>query len=382
MPHMYGSGFPTIETAILGNGNLWLLLALVFLKPIATSFTLGSGNSGGVFAPSLFIGAMLGATLGQVFEMLFPTISGSPGAYALVGMAAVFAATARAPLTAMLIVFEMSNDYLIILPLMVAGISACYLAQWLHPESIYTLKLSKRGIHFSEGRDMDIMQGVKVSEVMKENPTTIHKDRPLTELFALFQESNLHGFPVMSNDSKLYGIVTLQDLHRAQTSESFSSRNMTVKDVATLHPITMFPDEPIWTAIQKMAPRDLARLPVVSRDGSGTLIGLISRSDILRAYDVGIVRKQRGKIEEKQLALRDLKENGFAEFVLKEEDRFYLLEVKDLHLPETMNIVSIKRAGNIIIPRGHTVLQSGDVLTFFGRLHDIEQVRKSMKDKR
>ena len=375
MPHMYGSGFGVIETAIQGNGSFWLLLALVFLKPIATSFTLGSGNSGGVFAPSLFIGAMFGATMGQIFEILFPSISGSSGAYALVGMAAVFAATARAPLTAILIVFEMSNDYLIILPLMVAGISACYFAQWIHPESIYTLKLSKRGIRFSEGRDMDIMQGVKVNEVMKVHPKTIHKDRPLTELFALFQESNLLGFPVMKDDSKLYGIVTLQDLHRAQSNEGFSSRNMTVEDVAIVDPITIFPDEPIWVAIQKMAPRDLARLPVVSRDGTGKLLGVISRSDILRAYDVGIVRKQRGKIVEKHFSLRTLKENGFVEFVLKEEDDFNQKEVKDLLLPETMNIVSIKRAGRIIIPRGHTRLQSGDVLTFFGRLHDIEQVK-------
>ena len=110
---------------------------------------------------------MLGGAMGYLFQNLFPEIAGSPGAYALVGMAALFSATARAPLTAMLIVFEMSNDYLMILPLMVAGITATYFAQWLHPESIYTLKLAKRGIRFAEGRDMDIMQGVKVQEVMR-----------------------------------------------------------------------------------------------------------------------------------------------------------------------------------------------------------------------
>jgi chloride channel protein, CIC family len=378
IPHMYGSGFSFISTAITGHGGLWVLLLLVFLKPLATSFTLGSGNSGGVFAPSLFIGAMLGGTMGHLFEIWFPSISGGAGAYALVGMAAVFSATARAPLTAMLIVFEMSNDYLIILPLMVAGVTACYFAQWLHPESIYTLKLSKRDIRFAEGRDMDIMQGVRVSEVMKVNPVTIHKDKPLYELMSLFQESNFLGFPVLSDYSKLYGIVTLQDIHKLQSQEDFSPKNMTVKDVAIESPITVFPDEPIWAAIQKMAPRDLARLPVIDRDGSQTLLGVISRSDILRAYDVGIVRKQRGQILEGQTSLRSMKENGFVEFVLKEDDNCSMAQVKDLPLPKTVNLVSIRRGGSIIIPRGNTRLQSGDVVTVFGKLSDVHKIKDLM----
>lgn len=375
LPHMYGSGFGFIETALQGSGGLWILLLLVFLKPLATSFTLGSGNSGGVFAPSLFIGAMFGGAMGHLFELWFPEISGGAGAYALVGMAAVFSATARAPLTAMLIVFEMSNDYLIILPLMVAGVTACYFAQWLHPESIYTLKLSKRGIRFSEGRDMDIMQGVLVSEVMKINPVTIHKDKPLSELMGLFQESNILGFPVLKDYSKLCGIVTLQDIHKLQMNEDFSPRNMKVEDVAIVNPITVYPDEPIWVAIQKMAPRDLARLPVIDRDGSNTLLGVISRSDILRAYDVGIVRKQREQIVEGQTSLRTLKENGFVEFVLKEEDNCNRAQVKDLPLPQTINLVSIRRGGQVIIPRGNTRLQSGDVVTVFGRLADVNNLK-------
>ncbi len=375
LPHMYGSGFGYIETALQGNASLWILVLLIFLKPLATSFTLGSGNSGGVFAPSLFIGAMFGGAMGHVFELWFPSISGGAGAYALVGMAAVFSATARAPLTAMLIVFEMSNDYLIILPLMIAGVTACYFAQWLHPESIYTLKLSKRGIRSSEGRDMDIMQGVSVSEVMKLNPVTIHKDKPISELMALFQESNILGFPVLKDYYKLFGIVTLQDLHRAQSREDFSSRGLKVEDVTIESPITVFPDEPIWVAIQKMAPRDLARLPVVDRDGTGTLLGVISRSDILRAYDVGIVRKQRGQIVESQISLRNLKENGFVEFVLKEEDNCNKARVMDLPLPDTVNLVSLKRGGSIIIPRGHTQLQSGDVVTVFGKLDDVNGMK-------
>jgi CIC family chloride channel protein len=375
IPHMYGSGFPFIEAAIQGNAPLWILLILIFLKPLATSFTLGSGNSGGVFAPSLFTGAMLGGAMGHLFSYWFPSIGNNTGAFALVGMAALFSATARAPLTAMLIVFEMSNDYFMILPLMVAGVTASYFSQWLHPESIYTMKLAKRGVRFSEGRDMDIMQGVKISEVMKSKPVTIHKDAPLSEVMALFQETNILGFPVLADDNKLWGIITLQDVHRAQSEGNFSSKGLKVADLAVEDPITVFPDEPIWLAIQKMSPRDLARLPVVARDGSGRLCGIISRSDILRAYDVGIVRRQRGQIVEHQVELRKSKENGYVEFVLKEEDTCSNAMVKDLSLPETINMVSIKRGDQILIPRGHTQLNVGDVITVYGRLKDIDGIR-------
>ncbi len=378
LPHMYSSGFGFIEMALQGNVTLWILALLVILKPLATSFTLGSGNSGGVFAPSLFIGAMFGGAMGLLFEAWFPAISGGAGAFALVGMAAVFSATARAPLTAMLIVFEMSNDYNIILPLMVAGVTACYFAQWLHPESIYTLKLSKRGIRFSEGRDMDIMQGVSVSEVMKVTPVTIHRDRPISELMVLFHESNYLGFPVLKDYSKLHGIVTLQDLHRAQSEDNFSTRDMTVRDVTIENPITVYPDEPIWAAIQKMAPRDLARLPVIDRDGSGTLLGVISRSDILRAYDVGVVRKQRGQLVESQVALRSSTDNGFVEFVLKDEDNCSKAKVMELPLPDTVNLVFIKRGDQIIIPRGYTQLQPGDIMTVYGLLKDVENIKNTL----
>ena len=375
IPHMYGSGFPLIQAAIQGHTALWILVVLIFLKPIATSFTLGSGNSGGVFAPSLFTGAVLGGAMGHLFSFLFPSIGNNTGAFALVGMAALFSATARAPLTAMLIVFEMSNDYFMILPLMVAGVTASYFSQWLHPESIYTMKLAKRGVRFVEGRDMDIMQGVKVSEVMRSKPVTIHKDASFSEVMALFQETNILGFPVLADDDKLCGIITLQDMHRAQSEENFNSRNVKVSDLAVEDPITVFPDEPIWAAIQKMSPRDLARLPVISRDGSGRLCGIISRSDILRAYDVGIVRKQRGQIVEHQVELRKQKENGYVEFVLQQDDTCNNAMVKDLSLPDTINMVSIKRGGQILIPRGHTQLQEGDVITVYGRLKDINGIK-------
>lgn len=372
IPHVYGPGFTFIEQALHGNISFWVLILLVVLKPLATSLTLGSGNSGGVFAPSLFMGAMLGGAMGEIFSAWQPELAGPPGAYALVGMAAVFSACARAPLTAMLIVFEMSNDYALILPLMLTAVTASYLAQYLHPESIYTVKLVKRGIRFDQGRDKDIMQGVHVREVMLRSPLTIYKNQTLAELYQRFQETNLLGFPVLNEKEELWGIVTLQDLERALSQEAVNLRTLKVEDLATVEPLTVFSDEPIWTAIQKMAPRDLARLPVVSRASEKKLLGLISRSDILRAYDVGIVRKQRGQLLEKQVTLRREQFNDFAEFRLKMCHFAVGKNLKELNLSDSINVVSVDREGVLHIPRGKTHFASGDIITLFGRKNLLE----------
>lgn len=375
IPHVYGSGFTFIEDALHGNTSFWILALLVILKPLATSFTLGSGNSGGVFAPSLFIGAMLGGAMGKMFAAWQPELAGPSGAYALVGMAAVFSACARAPLTAMLIVFEMSNDYALILPLMLTAVTASYLAQYLHPESIYTIKLVRRGIRFEQGRDMDIMQGVHVSEVMNKDPLVVHEDQPFAELYQKFQETNFLGFPVLDEQQNLWGIVTLQDIEKTMSQEGVKIRSLKVRDVATPDPVTVFGDEPIWTAIQKMAPRDLARLPVVSRSSEKQLLGLISRSDILRAYDVGIVRKQRGQLLEGDTVLRKEQYNDFTEFRLKAGHNAVGKKLCDLHLSESVNVVSMDRGGVIHIPRGNTCFDSGDIITLFGKKSFLESAQ-------
>lgn len=375
LPGFYGSGFVFIEYALECKITFLFLVLLIFVKPLATSFTLGSGNSGGVFAPSLFIGAMLGGFMGKLFAAWLPHITGPPGSYALVGMAAVFAAAARAPFTAILIVFEMSSDYSMILPLMVAAVSASHFAQWLYPESIYTEKLTRRGIRFVYGRDMDVMQGVTVNEVMNQTPTVVHKNLPLADLYRRFQETNLLGFPVLDDNNKLWGIVTLQDMERVLSSNIIKLKGLTVEDVAVVEPVTVYPDEPIWKAIQKMAPRDLARLPVVSRDNTGRLLGLISRSEILRAYDVAIVRKQRGQMLGGEVSLREEEQNMFVEFSLQPKDNAVDTPLHLLGLPENVNVVSVERAGRIIIPRGGTVFLAGDIVTVFGHKDVMDKVR-------
>jgi CIC family chloride channel protein len=381
LPHVYGSGFPFMEVALQGKASFWLFAVLVILKPLATSFTLGSGNSGGIFAPSLFTGAVLGGAYGYVASAFFPDIVGEVGAYALVGMAAVFAAAARAPLTSILIVFEMSGDYHLILPLMTASIVGSSLTQWLHPDSIYTLKLTKRGIRFDQGRDLDIMQGVLVEEVMNQAPITVHKNQPLAEIFAIFQETHLYGFPVMENDEDLYGIVTLQDMERALAQKDVMIRNLKVRDVATSNPVTVFPDEPIWSAIRKMGPRDLARLPVVSRHAEQKLLGLISRSDILRAYDVGLLKKQQAQYVRERMALRKVSGVEFIDVQVDPSCPYAGKKLTEIKLPQSTTVVSIERGGTVLIPNGSTEILPEDQLTIFCQTHLVRDLRMKFSNR-
>jgi len=382
-PHIFGSGFLFLEEVLQGRAPFFLLFLLIFLKPLATSFTLGSGNSGGVFAPSLFTGAMLGGSFGYLAMHLFPDLTIEIGAYALVGMAAVFSAAARAPLTSMLIVFEMSNDYRLILPLMTAGMVASTFAQWLHSDSIYSLKLTKRGIRFEQGRDMDIMQTVQVEEVMNKSPITVQKEQSLADLFAAFQETHLGGFPVLENNRELYGMVTIQDMERTiQEMErtlyrkEVNLKDLRVWDVASPDPVTVFPDDPIWLAIRKMAPRDLARLPVVARNNPKQFLGLISRSDIVRAYNVGLMRKQKDELAQDRSALRKVTGLEFIEIKVEPDCPGTNKRLADITLPKNTNVVSLLRYGTVLVPDGNTRILPGDVITVLCFSSQIESVRK------
>ena len=366
LPHIFGSGFRAIEQALWGQLSFALLALLVILKPLATSLTLGSGNSGGVFAPSLFLGAMLGGAFGWAVEFLAPGASGGTGAFAVVGMAAVFAGAARAPFTAILIVFEMTNDYRLIVPLMAGVIVSFIVAERLHPDSIYTLKLVRRGIHLQRGRDVDVLQTVRVAEVMVRQPVTVSVDLPVAHLVEQFVRTGRHGFPVLDAHGKLYGMVSLEDYRRATSADRPNKplETLTVGDIATREIVSVFPDDTVQVALRRMAPRDLSRLPVVARTDHQQLLGVVRRNDIIRAYELGALRRE----EARQLAPAGItgSTNGLTDVVsitLSPESGAAGKLVAQLHLPRNMVLASIQRSGQLLIPRGDTLLQPGDIVT-------------------
>ncbi len=176
------------------------MAALLVLKIIATSFTVGSGNAGGIFAPSLYIGAMLGGIVGAVANQAWPGIAPNPGAYAIVGMAAVFSGVARAPITSILIVFEMTGDYHLILPLMLATVLSTLAAERLLSVSMYTWRLRQRGINLERGRDIDVLQSVTVGEVLSPDFDSVAADTTLGEPDR-FAQTHRHGFPILTSEA-------------------------------------------------------------------------------------------------------------------------------------------------------------------------------------
>ncbi len=354
----FGVGYETMGWALLGQGTVPLLLALTGIKILATSLTIGSGGSGGVFAPSLFIGSMFGGAFGHVVHGLFPTITSTPGAFALVGMAAVFAGAARAPITSIIILFEMTDDYRLILPLMLATVVSTILAEHLSKDSIYTLKLARRGVRLERGRDIDVMQGVLVGEAMTTDVDTVSADMDLRELDLIFAETHHHGFPVLDEVGELLGVVTLQDLGRAK--ERGSIENLKVRDVATRSVLTAFPDEPMWEALKRLGTRDVGRLPVVDRQNPGRLLGLIRRSDIVRAYRVGISRRLDLQERADRLRLGKLTGTEFVEIQVKPGSLMAGRQVRELPLPEECLLTTARRGDKVILLHGDTRVQEGD----------------------
>ena len=206
-PQILGVGYGAIDMSLGQSYAWWLLLVLVICKILATSITIGSGGSGGIFAPSLFMGAMAGGFFGTVVHHLFPSVTASPGAYSIVGMGAVVSATTHGPLTALLMLFEMTGDYKIILPLMITCIISSIVARQLFKESIYSLKLLRRGINLEEGKEINVLKSIRVSEVMNTKVETITEALGLEKLAEIISKSKYNSFPVVKGGNKLTGIL-------------------------------------------------------------------------------------------------------------------------------------------------------------------------------
>jgi len=289
-PQILGVGYGAIDMALMQQMAWWLLLVLVPVKILATSITIGSGGSGGIFAPSLFLGAMAGGFFGAVVHQLFPGITASPGAYSIVGMGAVVSATTHGPLAAILILFEMTGDYKIILPLMLACIIAAIAAGQLMRDSIYTLKLIRRGVDIKEGKEVNVLKSMRVKEVMNPNVETITEALPLEQMSEVISKSKFNSFPVLNAKNQLIGILSFNDYNEAIFDEHLKDL-VVAKDLATTDLVTVSLDDNLYTALEKISLKDFAVLPVVSETDPLRLEGVISRRDIIGAYNKAVLKK-------------------------------------------------------------------------------------------
>jgi CIC family chloride channel protein len=284
-----GVGYEGIEQALLGLIPPLLMLLLGIAKILATSFTIGSGGSGGVFAPSLYIGAMLGGTIGSLYYVILPRgILGDPLGYKLAGMAALFAGAAQAPLNVIIMIPEMSGSYSLIPPIM-ASAGASFIVSWLllRGRSIYTIKLLKRGLAIRAFSSY-ILDLVKVSDVMTRNVVTIPSDAPFFVVETLFEEGAYGGYPVVDRKTgKLIGIITRSNLERARRHLSKETKRLLLaKDIGSRNLITITPDKTIREAYELMLKYNISRLPVVDPEDKSKLVGIITIRDVLRAYEI------------------------------------------------------------------------------------------------
>lgn len=287
-PQILADGYDAIRLSLNGQIVLWLLLALIFLKIMATSLTLGSGNSGGIFAPSLFMGAMTGGAFGIAANRLFPGVTASSGAYALVGMAGLVAGTTHAPMTALLIIFEMTNDYRIVLPLMVTVAVASLVARLLFSNSIYTIKLARRGIDIRSGRDINVLKAHKADEIVIAEYDSIPASATIPLILNKMEQSRESDLIVVDGQGRLQGVITFQDIRSVITKRELDTL-VVAHDIVHREVEAVIIESDLEQVMNAFNVRGIRVLPVVDNKTSNRVIGIIRKDDLIEFYNQKLV---------------------------------------------------------------------------------------------
>ena len=388
-PHVFGGGYETIELAMNGNLVWYLLLALIFVKLLATSITLGSGGSGGIFAPSLFLGAVAGGSFGNLVNYIFPAITARSGAYAMVGMGAVVAGATHAPITSILILFEMTNDYKIILPLMIACTIATILARKLEADSIYTVKLTARGIALNQGREEIIMKSFTVGDLMRSDVPTIDECTRLNKLIKIFMENQEPYYYVITGDSQLLGSLSTHDVKNVLSEGNKLANLVIASDLLVPAKVMVTPATTLAECMEKFERVESEHLPVVEGNNSQKLIGCISRKDIIKLYNREILRKDVLGVKyvreigaDKLRNLITLPKEFKVDFIPAPES-FVGKTIKDLDIRARYHVTILavkKKLSDITLtsemPDPEKVIEAGDILVVAGKDNQVEKLRK------
>ncbi|MGA8039491.1 MAG: chloride channel protein [Acidimicrobiia bacterium] len=374
-PRLFGTGQSVTNDLLLGERissltgqatELWWVFILLGLgKALATSLTMSSGASGGAFMPSLFMGAAVGTGFARLVEPFWPASAIhaiDPGAFAVVGMAAMFAVVARAPLTAILIVFEVTgaSDYKLILPLMLTATLGTFLAERFSRDSVYTMALKHRGITIRHTGEVDLLDTIQVGTVMARTPRVCTRDEYLSEVERRLHQSRSHGLPVVEGD-RLVGVITMSDISRAGPAEK-----TTVGEAMSTRPVTVVPSTPVSTALERMAALGFGRLPVVDEENPERLVGMFRREDAVRAYHEALTSNTDAELRRARLAQRTDPGAGYYEFRVPPGSLADGKTIREVAWPEGSTLVSIRRGREVMVPTGDTVVGKDDVITAFG----------------
>lgn len=386
-PEVLGNGYASITAALNGELVLRSLLILLAMKILATSITLGTGNSGGIFAPSLFMGVMYGGALGHLFHGWFPAWTAGPGAYALVGMGAVVAAAIHAPITVIIMAFEMTRDYALILPLMLAVVLATLTSQKLQRHSIYTFKLAREGIDLLRGRDANVLRRLRVGEVMDRRYDAIAPEARLDEVLAHLAASRHHESLIVDREGCLTGILTLDEVKRALPQLGQLGGLLIAQDMAITDPPTLRSDENLDDAMRAFGRLNIEEIPVVDPADPGRPIGLLVRHDVITAYNQAIVEDDlAGSVSrriEASLSSRVTETLGghvLVEMEVPPSMRGRSLSELDFRGRTGCQVLLLRRgeqAGEaaFALPEAGRALAAGDTMLVFGRREDVQRLR-------
>jgi CIC family chloride channel protein len=278
-PEVLGVGYDYVDSVLGGNFLLKSVVLLAILKTIATPVCYGSGNAGGIFGPSLFIGAMIGGSVGSVAHSLFPHITANPGAYALVGMGAAFAGIVRTPLTSVIMIFEMTRDYSIIVPLMISNLISFVISYELQREPIYEALALQEGVFLPTGESREELEGVRVGQVMQTSADLLPPALDLPAAHRRLEKMGRNAWPV-GDGHHLDGVVTSRDIE--ERSGSAASLRDLIGDSTTFPYV--HPDHPLSLALERMGYAAVDTIPVVSRANLRQVCGIVTLPDVLAAY--------------------------------------------------------------------------------------------------
>ncbi len=297
VPEVLGVGYGSVEKVLNGDIVLKMVVLFAVLKIIATSVCYASGNAGGIFGPSLFIGAMIGAAVGGVAHTIFPQTTAGPGAYALVGMGTAFAGIVRTPLTSVIMIFEITRDYTIIVPLMISNLIAFFISQKLQPDPIYEALTHQEGIHLPGGPARGQGERTHVEQVMRSTPSVLAPDSEIKRILPQVKDDPASAWPVVG-ESGFLGMIRSRDILLAEETGDldkkisqlpgleFDVSHRTAEEFAHIHP-----DQSLSLALERMGASGTNVLPVVSRANVRQLVGVVVLDDILHEFgvDKGVV---------------------------------------------------------------------------------------------
>jgi CIC family chloride channel protein len=374
LPQLLGTGYDTIQEILNTNDlPIMLLLALLIVRLILTPLSLSAGFSGGVFAPSLYLGAVLGGAYGLVVAYLLPGLQIDAPAFALVGMAALLAGSVRAPLTATILLFEMTGDYRIILPVMLAVAASVLLSERIERDSIYLGALVRIGVRLDRGRDVELLRTITVGEVMTSDADPIYEAATLNAALESLAATRRHGLPVVDGIGNLVGMLTSQDIDKIDPAQRDS---LTAGEICTRDLIVTYPHESLSDALLHMSHKDVGRLPVVDRNFPRRLVGILRRVDVIRAYEIAVMRRaaQRHRAEEIRLDAMTPERVLVSDIVVEGGAPCDGKKMSELRLPAGALVASIRRGEKVFIPHGGTTLQAGDRLVLLAEGKAREQV--------